>query len=166
MVKLWLYRNKNLWRYEIEPAAARQWLTDLLLLARSIEEIPPPREPMQESPLEKVARSNWNKWMWAFVVVLAVGLPLCGALIAVLMLTLDKRSSNRHSAEQVMLQYRKGDEVLVAYNPRNPARAVLRVGTQGVTWQGVIIFGLFAVAGALWMGFTLRNHKLRTGAYI
>jgi len=27
--------------------------------------------------------------------------------------------------------------------------------------QGVIIFGLFAVAGALWMGFTLRNHNLR-----
>ena len=72
-------------------------------------------------------------------------------------------SGNRHSAEQVMLQYRKGDEVLVAYNPRNPARAVLIPGTQGATWQGVIIFGLFAVAGALWMGVTLRNHKLRTG---
>lgn len=90
MVKLWLYRNKNLWRYEIEPAAARQWLADLLLLARSIEEIPPPREPVEESALEKVARSNWSKWMWVFVVVLAVGLPLCGALIAVLILTLDK----------------------------------------------------------------------------
>jgi hypothetical protein len=90
MVKLWLYRNKNLWRYEIEPAAARQWLADLLLLARAIEEIPPPREPMQESALEKVARSNWNKWMWVFVVFLAVGLPLCGVLIAALMLTLDK----------------------------------------------------------------------------
>ena len=73
-------------------------------------------------------------------------------------------SSNRHSAEQVMLQYRKGDEVLVAYNPRNPARAVLIPGTQGVTWQGVVGFGAFAVAGALWMGVTLRKHKLSTGA--
>ena len=87
-VKLWLYRNKNLWRYDISPEAAQQWLADLLLLAQAIERLPPPREPLEELALEQLARSDWSKVMWLVVIALGVGLPLCGILGAVLILAL------------------------------------------------------------------------------
>jgi hypothetical protein len=88
-VKLWLYRNKNLWRYDIRPAETRQWLEDLLLLAQAIAELPVPREPLAESAFEEWARSDWSQAIWVMAAALLVGLPLCGALIAGLLLALN-----------------------------------------------------------------------------
>jgi len=87
-VTLWLYRNKNLWRYDISPEETGQWLADLLLLAEAVEGLPAPHEPLVESALEQIARSNWNKWIWILVAVLLVGIPLCGIVIAALLLSL------------------------------------------------------------------------------
>jgi len=89
MVQLWLYRNMNLWRYDITAEAARQWLADLLLLAEAIEGLPAPHEPLEELAFERLARSDWSKVIWVMVAALLVGLPLCGILIAGLLLALS-----------------------------------------------------------------------------
>ncbi len=88
-VKLWLYKNKNLWRYDISPEEAQQWLSDLLLLARAIECVPSPRQPVTESSLETfVRRGGMDRWVWVVIIVLVVGMPLCGALVTLLVLAL------------------------------------------------------------------------------
>ena len=52
MFHLRLYRNKNLFRYDIEPEEAREWLNDLLALARIAEGLPTPRVTAEESGAE------------------------------------------------------------------------------------------------------------------
>lgn len=89
-VQLRLYRNKNLWRYEISPEEARQWLADLLLLAGVIERLPEPQSPIAESSLEEVAREGrLNKLMLPVLLATLIGIPLCGILITVVILALD-----------------------------------------------------------------------------
>lgn len=78
---LYLYGSRQLWGIEIAPAQARQWLDDLLTLARVAESVPPPQITAQASSLELAARSGRFTHTAAMIVVAVfVGLPLCAII--------------------------------------------------------------------------------------
>jgi len=72
-------------------------------------------------------------------------------------------ASNRQAAEDVLLQYWRGTAVTVAYDPRNPARAVLETGPQSGSWLGVIISGVVAIIGTSGLWLALRTHRQNAG---
>jgi len=76
-----LYRNKNLFKYGIEPEEAQAWLDDLLALARIAEGLPAPQVTAEESGAERLVRSGRIFPVVLLTVVLLVGLPTC-ALVA------------------------------------------------------------------------------------
>ena len=77
MFHLRLYRNKNLFRYDVEPKEAREWLDDLLALARIAEGLPAPRVTAEESGAEQFVRSGRIASVGPVVVALLVGVPTC-----------------------------------------------------------------------------------------
>jgi hypothetical protein len=75
-----LYRNRNLFRYDISPQQARQWLDDLLALARIAESLPMPRVTAELTSAEHMVqaiRSRRAFLMIAIIVVLVVLAPIC-----------------------------------------------------------------------------------------
>lgn len=72
-----LYRNKNLFRYDIEPAEVREWLDDLMALARVAEGLPAPQVTDDESGAEQLVRSGGVTGIGLGVVALLVGVPTC-----------------------------------------------------------------------------------------
>ncbi len=72
-----LYRNKNLFKYGIEPEEAQAWLDDLLALARIAEGLPAPQVTAEESGAERLVRSGRIFPVVLLTVVLLVGLPTC-----------------------------------------------------------------------------------------
>jgi len=90
-----LYRNKNLFKYDITPEEGRQWLNDLLALARVAESLPAPQTTAEESSLEQMARTGSMAKTSTYVIIAViigtlVGIPLCGVAITALILLLDK----------------------------------------------------------------------------
>ena len=77
MFHLRLYRNRNLFKYGIEPEEARRWLDDLLALARIAEGLPAPRVTAEESGAEQFVRSGRVAAVGPVVVALLVGIPVC-----------------------------------------------------------------------------------------
>jgi len=77
MFHLRLYRNKNLFRYGIEPEDARRWLDDLLALARIAEGLPAPSVTAEESGAEQLVRSDRIASAGLATAALLVGVPLC-----------------------------------------------------------------------------------------
>jgi len=75
--RLRLYRNKNLFRYGIEPEEAQAWLDDLLALARIAEGLPAPRVTAEESGAERLVRTGGVTSIGMIVVALLVGVPTC-----------------------------------------------------------------------------------------
>ncbi len=72
-----LYRNKNLFKYGIEPEEAQAWFDDLLTLARIAEGLPAPQVTAEESGAERMVRSGRTFPVVLLTVVLLVGLPTC-----------------------------------------------------------------------------------------
>jgi len=72
-----LYRNKNLFKYSIAPDEARQWLDDLIALARIAEGLPAPQVTDEETPTEQLVRSGRITSIVWIVFALAFGIPLC-----------------------------------------------------------------------------------------
>ena len=77
MFHLRLYRNKNLFRYGIEPEEARQWLDDLLALARIAEGLPAPRVTAEESGAEQFVHSGRIASVGPVAAALLVVVPTC-----------------------------------------------------------------------------------------
>jgi hypothetical protein len=93
--QLRLYRNRNLFQYDISPEEGRQWLEDLMTLARVAESLPAPQVTAQASSAEQMVRSGGlGKVVLpitiAMVVALLVGIPLCGIAITMAILALAK----------------------------------------------------------------------------
>jgi len=80
--RLRLYRNKNLFRYGIEPEEARAWLDDLMALAHIAERLPAPRVTDEESGAERMVRSGQTFPIALIIVALLVGLPTCILAVA------------------------------------------------------------------------------------
>ena len=72
-----LYRNKNLFRYGVEPEEAQAWLNDLLALARCAESLPAPQVTAEESGAERLVRSGRIFPITLIVILLLVGFPTC-----------------------------------------------------------------------------------------
>jgi len=89
MFHLRLYRNKNLFRYSIEPEEAQEWLGGLMALARIAEGLPAPQVTDEESGAERLVRSG-RIFPLALIIVLAlVGIPTClatGVAIALILI--------------------------------------------------------------------------------
>jgi len=87
-----LYRNKNLFRYSIEPQEAQEWLGSLIALVRIAEELPPPQVTAEETEAERLVRSG-RIFPIALIVVLAVvGIPAClAAAIAIALILIEGR---------------------------------------------------------------------------
>ena len=77
-----LYRNKNFFRYGIEPEEAQVWLDDLLALAHSAEGLPAPQVTAEESGAERMVRSGGTFSITLIVVALLVGVPTCVLAVA------------------------------------------------------------------------------------
>ena len=77
-----LYRNKNFFKYGIEPEEAQAWLDDLLALARSAEGLPAPQVTAEESAAERMVRSGRTFPITLLAVALLVGLPTCVLALA------------------------------------------------------------------------------------
>jgi len=92
MLYLRLYRNKNLFRYGIEPEEAQEWLGGLMALARIAEGLPAPQVTDEESGAERLVRSG-RIFPIALVVVLAVvGIPACLAgVVAIVLILIESR---------------------------------------------------------------------------
>lgn len=88
MFHLRLYRNKNLFRYGIEPEEAQEWLGGLMALARIAEGLPAPQVTDEESGAERLVRSG-RIFPIALIIVLAlVGIPTCLATVVAIALIL------------------------------------------------------------------------------
>ena len=90
-----LYRNTGMFRYGISPKEGRQWLDDLMTLARVAESLPAPQVTAPASSAEQLARSgSMGKSVLpitiGLIVALLVGIPLCGIAITVAILALAK----------------------------------------------------------------------------
>ena len=72
-----LYRNKNLFRYGVEPEEAQAWLDDLLALARRAEALPAPQVTAEESGAERLVRSGRIFPITLIVILALVGFPTC-----------------------------------------------------------------------------------------
>ncbi len=68
-------------------------------------------------------------------------------------------ASNPQTAEDVLLRYERGTSVIVAYDPRNPERAVLRPGPQRRSWWIAAISGIFAIIGGSGLLSALRTRQ-------
>jgi hypothetical protein len=90
-----LYRNRGMFRYDISPEEGRQWLEDLMTLARVAESLPAPQVTAEVSSAEQMVRSGGlGKAVLpitvAMIIALVVGIPLCGIAITVAILALAK----------------------------------------------------------------------------
>ena len=72
-----LYRNKNFFRYGIEPEEAQAWRDDLLALAHSAEGLPVPQVTAEESGAERLVRSGGTFSITLIIIALLVGVPTC-----------------------------------------------------------------------------------------
>ncbi|OQY23577.1 MAG: hypothetical protein B6I35_03400 [Anaerolineaceae bacterium 4572_32.2] len=81
MFHLRLYRNKNLFKYGIEPEEAQAWLDDLLALARIAEGLPAPQVTAEESGAERMVRSGRTFSITLIIIALLVGVPTCALAI-------------------------------------------------------------------------------------
>ena len=72
-----LYRNKNLFRYNITPEEARQWLDDMMALARIAEDLPTPQATAEETSAEQLVRSGRITPIVLIVIAAIIGIPLC-----------------------------------------------------------------------------------------
>ena len=72
-----LYRNKNLFRYGVEPEEAQEWLGALMALARIAEELPPPQVTDEESAAEELVRTGRTTYIALAIVALLIGVPTC-----------------------------------------------------------------------------------------
>ena len=72
-----LYQNRNLFKYDVTPEEAEDWLDDLLALARIAEGMPAPRVTAEESSGERLARTGGGGRIAVVVVALLVGVPTC-----------------------------------------------------------------------------------------
>ncbi|MEA3339433.1 MAG: hypothetical protein U9R15_05650 [Chloroflexota bacterium] len=77
-----LHRNKNLFRYTIQPNEAQAWLDDLLALVRIAEGLPAPQVTAEESGAERLVRSGQVFPIALIIVALLVGLPTCALALA------------------------------------------------------------------------------------
>jgi len=77
-----LYRNKNLFKYGIEPEEAQEWLNDLMALACIAEGLPAPQVTAEESEAEQLVRSGRTFPITLIVVALLVGVPTCVLAVA------------------------------------------------------------------------------------
>jgi hypothetical protein len=80
--RLRLYRSKRLFTYEITAEEARQWLDDLLALARVAEGLPVPTVTDGESSAERLVRTGGATRVGLIVVALLVGIPTCVLALA------------------------------------------------------------------------------------
>jgi len=90
-----LYRNTNVFRYDIAPPEGQQWVYDLIALARVAESMPAPQVTEPVSSAERLVRSGkigraTLPITIGMTLALIVGLPLCAVLITVVLLALDK----------------------------------------------------------------------------
>jgi len=90
-----LYRNRGMFRYDISPEEGRQWLEDVMTLARVAESLPAPQVTAEVSSAEQLVRSGGlGKAVLpitiGMIVALLVGIPLCGIAITVAILALAK----------------------------------------------------------------------------
>jgi hypothetical protein len=72
-----LYRNKNLFRYSITLEEARQWLDDMMALARVAEGLPAPQVTAEETSAERLVRSGRITPIVLIVIAVLFGIPLC-----------------------------------------------------------------------------------------
>ncbi len=77
-----LYRNKNLFKYGIEPDEARAWLDDLLALARIAERLPAPQVTAEALGVESLVRSGRTFPIVLITIALLVGVPTCLLTVA------------------------------------------------------------------------------------
>ena len=82
MFHLHLYRNKNLFRYGIEPEEAQEWLGGLMALARIAEGLPAPQVTDEESGAERLVRSGHTAWLALIIVLVFLGIPTCVLAVA------------------------------------------------------------------------------------
>ena len=80
--RLRLYRTKHLFKYDITPEDAQQWLDDLLALAHIAESLPAPKVTDEESTAERLARTGGTQRIGLIGVALLVGLPTCVLAVA------------------------------------------------------------------------------------
>lgn len=77
-----LYRNKNLFRYSVAPEEAREWLDDMLALARIAEALSAPQVTAEETSAERLVRTGRTTSIALIIVAALVGLPTCVLAIA------------------------------------------------------------------------------------
>ena len=82
MFHLRLYRNKNLFKYDIQPMEAQAWLDSLLELARIAEKLPHPQIIADESKAERIIRTGSNIGVVWGIVALLIGIPTCIMVLA------------------------------------------------------------------------------------
>lgn len=87
-IMLRLYRSRRLWDFKFNPEQGRHWLEGLIRLVEIAEELPVPKEPIEESELsEKVRHGNLRTGRIVGIIVAAlVGIPTCIAVVTVLAL--------------------------------------------------------------------------------
>lgn len=87
-----LHHNRNLFRYDVSPADAQQWLDDLLTLLRIAESLPMPRVAVELTPAEQRAqglrRSRTFPALTLIVILVLAMLPICLLLSLVIRLML------------------------------------------------------------------------------
>lgn len=79
-LRLSLSGSTTLFRFEIRPEEAHQWLGDLVALAEIVERAPGPQNPLEESGGEQLARSvrSQNSYLLPIVTVIALlGMLFC-----------------------------------------------------------------------------------------
>jgi hypothetical protein len=76
-----LYRNKNLFRYSVAPEEAREWLDDMLALARIAEALPAPQMTAEETSAERLVRTGRTTSIALIIVAAFLGIPVCLAVI-------------------------------------------------------------------------------------
>ena len=74
-LRLSLYGNRNLFRWDITPEQVQQWFDNLLAVARIAEGLPAPQITDQESEAERMARSIRNRSPY-LIPAIAIGVTL------------------------------------------------------------------------------------------
>lgn len=83
-----LYRNKNLFKYGIEPEDAQEWLDDLLALARAAESLPAPQVTAEETGAERMVRTGRTMPVALAFVAGLLGIPLCATMVVAVVVLL------------------------------------------------------------------------------
>ena len=83
MLLLQAVTQRGMFRYDISPEEGRQWLEDVMTLARVAESLPAPQVTAEASSAEQMVRSGGlGKAVLpitiGMIVALVVGIPLCG----------------------------------------------------------------------------------------